>query len=103
MGPVAALARSAGIAITTAAGLDLIDLAEAPRFLDACLREGWVILGVEGFRIEGDRLSPEMTAIADFSGLCSSRESVGEARRFVERMHDSGLKLDFVLVRSPST
>lgn len=85
MGQVATeLARRASVPLMTVGRAELITRDDAGRFLEACQKEGALIVGIEGFRIIGDRVEPDISSIADFSGLDDPVRSVTEARRFIE-------------------
>ena len=69
---------------------------------------GWVnfralptlVLGIEGFYVDGDKIYPAMEAIADFSQLTNSEETILEARAFLTAVGHPGLLLD-VTVSKP--
>lgn len=64
------------------------------------------MLGVEGFRLEGNQRIPDLDAIADFSELLSvwgmsfSQRSISAMREFFMFMPQDGVMLEFVLVES---
>lgn len=70
--------------------------------LAQCKASGTAVLGIEGFTILNDSLSPEMEYIADLSVLASDDEfalkSIEASERFLElaRSND-GLLFDFLL------
>lgn len=80
----------------------------AVAYLDACARNGLVVLGVEAFDRSGGKLRPRWDLIADFSGLRESnnndwtatvKASHREAIRFVHAnvKEDSGLVINVVV------
>jgi len=97
MGLAAALARQAGVDLRKVGALRLIAFADAQPFLDACLVDAVRVIGVEGFFLKGDRAEPDMRAIADFSGLTDSAESISEARTFINAAGRPGMLFDFTL------
>jgi hypothetical protein len=97
VGPALALGRKAGIEIREVGGLQLVALADARAFLEACEAAGVLVLGVEGFRLDSGQVHPDLGAIADFSQLTDSRESVLEARSFVEAVGQPEMLFDFAL------
>jgi hypothetical protein len=62
----------------------LFTLDEARAFLEACLRCGAIVLGVDGWEADDDWLEADNNATADFSGVTDSKESVALALRFLE-------------------
>jgi hypothetical protein len=97
MGQVRELADRVCLRYRSAGGLTLFETAEAYRFLDACLAEGKIVLGIEGFYIDGKQVVPEMGAIADFSDVSSSGESIMEGRAFLGKVGALGLLFEFTL------
>lgn len=82
----------------------LFDLASGRKLLDFCDERGAAVLGIEGFRIFGDKRVPDLDCIADFSALyltaregfpAMSRES---ARAFLDSISDPEIYLEFLLV-----
>lgn len=97
-GPVGltlALGRQAGIDIREVGGLQLVAFADAWTFLDACVDAGVLVLGIEGFRLDSGQVRPDMGAIADFSQMTNSRESILEARSFIETVGQPEMLFDF--------
>lgn len=91
------LARRGGVSLRRIGTVDLVDAADAPAFLDACASAGTRVLGVEGFHVVDGGVVPDMEAIADFSSLTDSNESVREARAFVVATADPDLAFEFIL------
>jgi len=91
------LGRRAVIGIREVGGLQLVAFADARAFLDACVAAGVLVLGIEGFYFENGQVRPDMGAIADFSQMTSSEESVLEARTFIEVVGRSEMLFDFML------
>ncbi len=97
MGLTLILGRNAGIKIQEIGGLALIAFADTQVFLDACVAAGVLILGVEGFYLNNAQVRPEMGAIADFSQIKDSKDSVLEARSFIEAAGRPDMFFDFTL------
>lgn len=91
------LGRQAGIDIREVGGLQLVALADAWAFLDACVAAGVLVLGIEGFYFDNDQVRPDMGAIADFSQMANSEESVLEARSFLGAVGRPEMLFDFTL------
>ena len=99
MGLTLALGRQAGIDVREVGGLQLVALADVRTFLDTCVAAGVLVIGIEGFRLESGQVRPDMGAIADFSQVTDSEESVLEARSFIETVGQPGMLFDFALRR----
>lgn len=97
MGSVEALAESAGIALERRGGVALVRSADAAAFLDEADRHGAVVLGAEGFRLNGPDLVPDLDAILDLSGMDDRGRSLEEARAFVEAVATPELLFEFVV------
>ncbi|MCE1190633.1 MAG: hypothetical protein LWW96_00620 [Acidovorax sp.] len=86
----------------------LFSLSDAALLLDYCSDNGLAVLGVEGFRIEGNHRIPDVDAIADFSGLMKvsstsfAERSIAAMREFLKMLPQDGEMLEFVLVESSS-
>lgn len=81
--------RAAGLEPKSVAGLHLLAVEQVRRLLLTVEREGWVILGLDGFEIVDGGVQPDMDQIADWSGLrddCAdlSARSIAETRRFLD-------------------
>lgn len=86
-------------------GVPLFDLSDSHELLNYCDTRDAAVLGIEGFKIVGDKRIPDLDCIADFSALAvaageafpaMSRKS---ARDFIELISDRDTFLEFVLVR----
>lgn len=97
MGLTDTLARRAGLRLRKVGGLQLIAFPDVQDFLDACMAAEVLVLGVEGFSFEDGEVRPDMSAIADFSELTSSNQSVVEARIFADSVGRPGLLFDFTV------
>jgi hypothetical protein len=62
--------------------------------LEACRAAGVRVLGVEGFRIAGEAVQPDMDAILDLSDVLDPEVSVSEARRFLRAVADQELMFE---------
>ena len=98
MGLTAELATSAGISFRRSGGLELIGSADADAFLDECAKAGARVLGIEGFRLGGGKTRPDMSAIADLSGIEDPGASVDEARAAVAEIGQPGLLFEFTML-----
>lgn len=82
----------------------LFSLPDAALLMDYCANRGIAVLGVEGFRLEGNQRIPDLDAIADFSELMSTsstlfpERSVTAMKAFFRLMPQDGVLLEFVLV-----
>ncbi|MCL4472455.1 MAG: hypothetical protein M1539_04395 [Actinobacteria bacterium] len=94
------LARHAQINVVNIGGLHLVATTDIATFLDTCQTENVLVIGIEGFRLEGERVLPDINAIADFSHLSNSIESIVEARRFFDAVDKPGMVYDFTLSMS---
>ena len=99
MGLTMRLAEAAGISAKKIGSLELIASKDVSAFLRAAKDRNVVILGVEGFRTEGNHVVPDMDAIADFSGLPHDGEMVAttieEAGRFLLEFSQPDMYFDF--------
>jgi hypothetical protein len=95
------LAQVAGISLVRIASLELVALDDTGRFLDTVHEYRLVVLGIEGFRVNGDQVTPDMGAIADFSrgivGPDRVEKSIQESRRFIGKVAKPGLFFEFAL------
>lgn len=101
MGLTAQLAAVTGVAVKEVGSLELVAWSDADAFLKVVRDRNIVILGIEGFRIEGSKVVPYMNAIADFSGLPSDEDlsatTVLEASRFLRVVSQPNMYFDFQL------
>jgi len=97
MGSVEAVAAGAGVSLERLGSTRLVRVEDAVAFLDEAGREGVTIIGAEGFRIDGEAITPDMDAILDLSGIDDPARSVTEAKSFVEAVAGLGLLFEFVL------
>ena len=100
MGLVERISTSVGIGVYRSGQMELVAAPDVVRFLTAVSSRGLRVLGLEGFRIVGDRLIPDMDLVADFSsisGSAASEESVAEALRFLSNVGGSGQFYDVIL------
>ena len=82
----------------------LLKLDDASRFLDACEKLNVIILGIEGFQVNGDQMVSYVDVIADFSSITHndhkerSRKSISLSREFLQKFTDSqNILLEFEL------
>ncbi len=99
MGLVEDVARRRELTVRETGGLALVSAADAEEFLAGCRQARIVVLGIEGFRFQGEAVVPDMDAIADFamSKVPSLAASIEGARRFVRTAVRPGMWLDFTL------
>src|SRR5438046_1806116 len=97
MGSIEAVAAGAGVSLERLGSTSLVRVEDAGAFLDEAGREGVTIIGAEGFRIDGEAITPDMDAILDLSGIDDPARSVTEAKSFVEAVGEPGLLFEFVL------
>jgi len=97
MGLAKQIADKYGVEILERPNSELVASKNFTSFLAACKEEGAVIIGIEGFRLEGKTIIPEMGAIADFSDLRSSEASASEATRFFLEVNDDSLFYNFTI------
>lgn len=81
----------------------LFKLNNGRELLDYCDKHDAAILGIEGFKITGDKRIPDLGCIADFSALTSAGKefpalSRKAARHFLDSILDVDTFLEFVLV-----
>jgi len=99
MGLAQELASHAGIPIVRRSSLELIACEDAGRFLTVCEHARVWIVGIEGFRLWGDKTEPDMEAIADFSALEERSDrvqaSIADAWRYVRVVCGAKLFLEF--------
>lgn len=100
MGPVADLARQAGVATEHVGGLVLVPSDEVDKLLETFERAGMRLLGVEGFTVSGPEVRPDMDAILDLSDVEDAAQSIREAEDFFERVGSPGLLFEFVIDES---
>jgi len=104
MGLTARIASAAGISLKSAGSLQLVSSKDTDAFLGAASTEHVAILGIEGFHLEGSRIVPDMSAIADFSELPRDEEFMGatieEARTFLRSFAQADMYFDFLLDES---
>ncbi|MFU7394077.1 hypothetical protein ACM74P_28390 [Pseudomonas aeruginosa] len=85
-------------------GVPLFDLVDSFKLMDYCDRHDAAVLGIEGFRIVGDKRIPDLGYIADFSALAVTTGdkfpalSRVSARDFLDSISDVDIFLEFVLV-----
>lgn len=79
----------------------------ADRYIDTCVQESLAIIGVETFRLEGEKRKPILEQIADFSSMLTAiegwgvivRETAAEAHRFVRQVPtEADVLLSFTLL-----
>lgn len=97
MGSVEAVAAGAGVSLERRGGTGLVRVEDAHVFLDEAGREGVAVIGAEGFRVDGEAITPDMDAILDLSGIDDPGQSVTEAKSFIEAVAEPGLLVEFVL------
>lgn len=101
MGLTARLAAVAGLAVKVIGSLELIASSDIDAFLSVVRDRNLAVLGIEGFRIDGNKAVPDMDAIADFSGLPSDEDlaatTIAEASRFLSNVSQPNMFFEFEL------
>ncbi|WP_042556007.1 MULTISPECIES: hypothetical protein [Pseudomonas] len=87
-------------------GVPLFNLIDGHKLLVFCDEHDVAVLGIEGFKVVGDKRVPDMDCIADFSALTITArelfpvESRKLAKCFLSSISDPDMLLEFVLVKS---
>ncbi len=81
----------------------LFNLSDGRKLLNYCDKHDAAVLGIEGFKIIGDKRVPDLDCIADFSSLVTSGAefpvcSRKAARHFIDSISNADIFLEFVLV-----
>lgn len=81
------------------------DLATAPTYVEACEQSDLAIIGIEGFEIENETLTPRMDLIADFSKLATlttwpqlREQATWAAKEFLSQIRERQVFLNFTLL-----
>ena len=100
------LAALANVPVLDQGGTSLIRYCHCRALVRECERSSVLILGIEGFTVRGNGISPDMDFIADFSELSSiewevaSSQSCLSAQIFFDQVpSDSPLAFSFELTR----
>ncbi|MCU1758987.1 hypothetical protein NTD84_04555 [Pseudomonas sp. 14P_8.1_Bac3] len=84
-------------------GTPLFDVDDGVRLLDYCRQNNFAVLGIEGFKVKGNKRIPDMNCIVDFSASLTevdfAAKSAEASRLIIESMIGSGILIEFVLVR----
>lgn len=84
-------------------GVPLFDILDAIRLIEYCEGNDIAVLGIEGFRIKGDKRVPDMECIVDFSASINEDGFVGKSletsKRIIKEIDDLKILLEFLLVR----
>lgn len=80
------LAARCGFPLKTQGALRLIRREDCGKVIEECQSRNVLILGIEAFKLEGDRVVPDTDLIADFSELASKEWNIAclEAVRSAE-------------------
>jgi hypothetical protein len=100
LGLTAEIGSSAGVVVHRVGQTELVAAADLACFLRAVRARNLRVLGLEGFRIDGDSLVPDMDAIADFSSMAASAPSVdtvAEALLFLSEVGERKLHYELTL------
>lgn len=87
-------------------GTPLFNLIDGVKLLRFCEEHNAAVLGIEGFKVIGDKRVPDLGCIADFSTLVvAAGENFPEASRksarcFIDSILDDDILLEFVLVKT---
>ena len=84
-------------------GIPLFDVGDGIRLVDYCKNNNIAILGIEGFKIKGNKRVPDMDCIVDFSAslneVCFAVKSIEASRIIIVGIRGGGIFMEFVLVR----
>lgn len=80
-------------------GLKLLRPADAAAYVARFREHGIEVLGIDGFRIDGDRIQPLMDHSADFSLSSARGGHHEEAADFLASRLDSGIWFEVVVER----
>lgn len=84
-------------------GVPLFDVLDAIRLIEYCEGNDIAVLGIEGFRIKGDKRVSDMECIVDFSASINEDGFVGKSleasKRIIKEIDDLKILLEFLLVR----
>ena len=82
--------------------MNLIKNSDTPAILDVIEKTELVVLGIEGFTLEeGNAVRPDMNAIADFSSVSNSIESIDASWNYFREVNRPELLYEFVLKAMP--
>ena len=95
MGLTSRIAQSVDVDVVVIGSMELVSHRQIARFLDGCDAHGVHILGMEGFRVDGVMVRPDMGAILDFSGNFAARQ-ISCRGTIIERMGATELAYEFV-------
>jgi hypothetical protein len=81
------------------------DLATAPTYVEACDESDLAIIGIEGFEIQNETVTPKMDLIADFSTLVTAttwlrlrEQATRAAKEFLSQIRDRQIYVNFTLL-----
>jgi hypothetical protein len=99
---VRSLAAQRNIKLINRYGQMLVRSEDVAPMLDAMQEQGCVILGIEGFWLDGDSITPQVGATADYSrlnteGADASGESIRSARAFFRELLRPDLCYEFTV------
>ena len=94
---VNSIAKRAGVEIFIHSGIMLFSEHNAMSVLDEICKCGARILGIDGYYFNNGILVPDMNAIADFSSISDHRQSVNDARIFLEKRANRDYLFEFTL------
>lgn len=97
MGRVADLAATVGVVPVLQGSLVLLSASDAVQVIEAAGTRGVRVLGMEGFRVVGQRVEPDMDSILDLSEVVDEAASVTEATAFLLAQPHEGLMFDLAL------
>ncbi|MGF6362616.1 MULTISPECIES: hypothetical protein [Pseudomonas] len=84
-------------------GIPLFDVSDAIRLIEYCEGNDIAVLGIEGFRIAGDKRVPDMDCIVGFSASINEDGFVGKSlevsKRIIKEVDDLETLLEFLLVK----
>lgn len=84
-------------------GTPLFDTYDGIRLIDFCKNNEIAVLGIEGFKVKGGKRVPDMDCIVDFSASLNevdfTAKSIEASRVIIEGMSNSGVLMEFLLVK----
>jgi hypothetical protein len=96
IGLTSRIAQTVGVDVVLVGSMELVSHRHVERFLDGCDAHDVHILGMEGFRVAGCTVQPDMDAILDCSQATTPDRTRAAARSFIEKMAASELAYEFV-------
>lgn len=103
MGLIQKIASSAGVKIYLNGQTELVAAEDLVKFLEEARARYLHVVGLEGFRIADNSLTPDMDAIADFSSIvesATSENTIDEALMFLSVINQPELYYEVRFIES---